>query len=188
MKKILITLGAICTLGFSTQIMYAEKVKSIYLKNDKSKVAGRLLPTNAVEILEKKDGLVKFKIQGYSSDLSQNIIYYKDGARIIALAFAKSAKPDIKVEEKGKDGGWDKVSVIAYTNDDSLVGELEPLLKRAGDMYNQNCSMCHALHDVNHYSANQWPSLFKSMADRTPLEKDDHWSIIQYLQKTTTAK
>jgi trimethylamine-N-oxide reductase cytochrome c-type subunit TorC len=43
--------------------------------------------------------------------------------------------------------------------------------------------MCHSLHEVNHYTANQWPSLFQSMISRTPIENDDVWMITQYLQK-----
>lgn len=188
MKKILFFLIVFCSLGFSGEMVYSTKVKSVYLDEVKSKVAGRLLPTNKIEILEKNGDLVKFKIQGYQNPAAKNVVYYSDGSRILALAFAKTATPDIEVEKLGKDGGWNEVSVVAYTIDGDFVTDVNPLFEKAKASYNENCSMCHALHDVNQYNANQWPSLFKSMAGRTPIHKDDYWSIIQYLQKHTTAK
>ena len=46
--------------------------------------------------------------------------------------------------------------------------------------------MCHALHNINEYNANQWPSILKSMLSRTVMDKKDRFLVSQYLQKTTT--
>lgn len=46
--------------------------------------------------------------------------------------------------------------------------------------------MCHALHNINEFSANQWPAMLKAMIDRTAIEKEDRFLVEQFLQKTTT--
>lgn len=185
MKKSLLALCILACASFAGEIAYSNVVKSVYLDNTKSKVAGRLLPTNAIEILDQNASLVKFQIKGYQNPASPNVIYYSDGVRILSLAFAKTAKPDIKVQKKSVDGKWNEISVIAYADAGNFESSVEPMFKKAGELYSQNCSICHALHDINQYTANQWPALFRSMASRTPIEKSDHWSVIEYLQKHT---
>lgn len=187
MKKILL-LVCIASCVFASEISYATKVKSVYLSPDDTKVAGRLLPTNAINILEDGKKLVKFEIKGFQNPSSPNIIYHNDGTRILALAFSKTSKPDIKVVKSGKDGAWNEVKVVAYTTKGDFEKDLNPMFEKASNLYKSNCSMCHALHDINHYNANQWPALFRSMVDRTPIEKDDRWLVIEYLQKHTTKK
>ena len=51
------------------------------------------------------------------------------------------------------------------------------------NIFEQNCSMCHSLHHTQEFSANQWPSMFKSMAMRTGIDKKDYYLVIEYLQK-----
>lgn len=188
MKRVLLTIALLATSLFAKDAVYSTKVKSVYLSPNDTKVAGRLLPTNAIEILDDSGKFAKFEIKGFQNPTSPNIIYYSDGTRILSLAFAKTAKPDIKVVKAGQNGAWNQVSAVAYTTKDDFVKEVNPMFEKASGLYKNNCSMCHALHDINQYNANQWPSLFRSMVGRTPIEKDDHWLVIQYLQKHTTKK
>ena len=68
---------------------------------------------------------------------------------------------------------------------DNLEKELKTMMDRAKQIYQENCSICHHLHKESQYNPNQWPSLFKSMLSRTPIDKKDEWLIIQYLQKAS---
>ncbi|WP_236847866.1 hypothetical protein [Campylobacter devanensis] len=86
----------------------------------------------------------------------------------------------VKTNDSGK---WDEV--IAYTTKDNLEKDLKPMLDRAKQTYQESCSICHHLHKESQYNPNQWPSLFKSMLSRTPIDKKDEWLIIQYLQKAS---
>ncbi|WP_228568283.1 cytochrome C [Campylobacter sputorum] len=188
MKKTLFVLVMLVSSLFAKDTVYSNKVKSVYLSPNDTKVAGRLLPTNAINILEDSEKLVKFEIKGFANSSSPNIIYHSDGVRILALAFSKTSKPDIKIIKTGKDGAWNEVKVVAYTTKGDFEKDLKPMFEKASSLYKSNCSMCHALHDINQYNANQWPSLFRSMVNRTPIQKDDHWLVIEYLQKHTTNK
>ncbi|ASM35976.1 cytochrome C [Campylobacter sputorum] len=188
MKKVLLVLTLLACGLFASETVYSNKVKSVYLSPNDTKVAGRLLPTNAINILEDGKKLVKFEIKGFVNPASPNIIYHSDGVRILALAFSKTSKPDIKIIKTGKDGAWNEVKVVAYTTKGDFEKDLKPMFEKASNLYKSNCSMCHSLHDVNQYNANQWPALFRSMVSRTPIEKSDHWLVIEYLQKHTTKK
>ncbi|WP_086233546.1 hypothetical protein [Campylobacter devanensis] len=59
------------------------------------------------------------------------------------------------------------------------------MLDRAKQTYQESCSICHHLHKESQYNPNQWPSLFKSMLSRTPINQKDEWLIIQYLHKAS---
>ena len=183
MIKKIISLSLMVGSVFAGDVMYSSKVKPVYLDGSSQKIEGKLLPTNAVEILAEEGDRVKFKITGYQNPVAGNIIYFANGQRIFSLAFSKTAKTNIKIVQVGKDGAWNLVSTEAYTTKGDFEKNVEPMYTKANKLYSDNCSMCHSLHEVNHYTANQWPSLFQSMISRTPIENDDVWMITQYLQK-----
>ncbi|ALV23634.1 molybdopterin-containing oxidoreductase II, DMSO/TMAO/BSO reductase family, monoheme c-type cytochrome [Campylobacter iguaniorum] len=162
---------------------YATTVKPVYLDANSKSVAGKLLPTNAIDVLEEKNGMVKFSIKGYQNPAVSNVIYYSDGQRIISLAFAKTKAPKFELIKKGENGSWDEVKVEAYTTSGDFTSDLNTLFETSKKQYQENCSVCHALHKESQYTANQWPSLLKSMISRTPIDKKDEWTIIEYLQK-----
>lgn len=165
----------------AAQIGFASEVKNVSLSDDLSAVAGKLLPTNEIEILEKKDGKIKFAIKGYQNPSAPNIIYFTPKARIIALSFAKNKAPEFEILEK-KDG-FNIVRAVAYSDDKNIVDDVNKLFESAKTAYNENCGLCHALHNPSDYEANRLPALFNGMVGRTGIPKNQHWSVIQYLQK-----
>lgn len=182
MKNIFISAAlAICVFG-DTQ-MYSEDVKDVYLNSNDTKSVGKLLPTNAVRILETKDDKVKIALKGYQNPDALNVIYFSPTQRIIAVAFAKTAKPEIKIVKSGENGVWNEVETIVYTKKENFTNDLKGLFDKAQTLYKDSCGVCHALHQTTHYKANQWPSLLKSMIGRTAIGKDNEWLVSQFLQK-----
>ncbi|MCR4942857.1 MAG: cytochrome C [Campylobacter sp.] len=179
MKKLILTcfLSAFC-LGES---LYPTLVKNVWIDENSKKIVGKLLPTNEIKVLERKDGIIKFEINGYQNPKAKNIIYFTPKARVIALSFAKNKAPEFKILST-KDG-FNKVSTIAYTDDKDFSTNLDEIFNTAKTLYNENCGLCHALHDPSNYEANRLPSMFNSMASRTAIEKNMHHTVIQYLQK-----
>lgn len=167
----------------ANEMVYSNVVKSLYSSKDDKAVVGRLLPTVPVKILEKDNNILKIEIQGYAQDGKEQAIYFGEGKRILNAAFKKNAKVKREILE---DKEWDKVSVIAYVEDGNFETDVKPMMDKAAKLYTQNCSMCHGLHNINEYNANQWPSVLKSMLSRTAIEKEDKFLVMQYLQKTTT--
>lgn len=182
LKKVALSC-ALTSFVFGAEMMYSPVVKPVYLDINSKKVVAKLLPTNGIEILEKKDGMVKFSITGYQNPKISNVIYAANQKRILALAFSKTAKPNIEIIKKGENGNWNEVKTIAYTSSDNLVNNNEEILAKAKQEYEANCSMCHSLHSPKEFSANQWPSMFKAMLPRTPVTKEQSYAIIEYLQK-----
>ncbi|MCK9256997.1 MAG: cytochrome C [Sulfurospirillaceae bacterium] len=181
-RNLLLT-AIVATAIVAGEVAYSTKEKNVYLEANSDRVVGKLLPTNAIEILEEVGDRVKFKIEGFQNPKTGSIIYYTTKARIFSLAFARTAEPELEVLDDSLEDGWRRVSTIAYTTKGDFESKLEPMMQRAGKLYSDNCSMCHTLHEVNHYTANQWPPTFKGMIERTPLDKDDIWLVTQYLQK-----
>lgn len=182
MKKIILTCFMLTECLFA-DVMYPTTVKEVYLDNVSNKAAGKLLPTNAIEVLENSNGKIKFSVSGYQNPSVPNVVYFSNGQRIITLAFAKTKAPNFEIIKKGEGENWNEVKVTAYTTDSDLTENLNELNAKAKKLYEENCSVCHSLHKVDEYTANQWPSLIKSMVSRTPIEKKDMWSVIEYLQK-----
>ena len=79
-----------------------------------------------------------------------------------------------------------EVSTILWTQNTNFEKNYDELMKKANKLYADNCAMCHALHNINEFSANQWPAMLKAMIDRTTIEKEDRFLVEQFLQKTTT--
>jgi len=171
---------------FASESLYSGSVKDIYTSPDGKRSEGRLLPTSEVKILEKKDGKVKVEIEGFMKDGVSSAVYFTTGKRILTAGLSKKAKFDIKVisTSKDKDGvQWSKVVLTAYTTDDNLTKDLSALYKNAEAMYKDNCSICHPAHPNNEYTSNQWPSMIKSMSNRTAMTKEDVYLVTQFLQK-----
>ena len=171
-----------CSL-FASGDVYTEDVKPLFMDATSNKSIGRLLPTNAVKIIEESGNRVKITIRGFKNPAVNDVVYYSDSERVIAAAFAKTAKIDYKMIEKGENGKWDKVEVSVYADKGGFENELAPMFARADQLYKDNCGICHTAHATDHYKANQWPSLVKSMLSRTAIDKKDEWLITQYLQK-----
>ena len=182
MKKILLSSLLACSL-FATGEVYSPSVKDVYADATSQKSIGRLLPTNDVKILANEGDRVKISVKGYQNPAVSNVVYFSDSERVIAVAFAKTATPDIKVVKKGANGKWDEVETVVYAQKDGFTSDLGGLFAKGGELYKESCGACHSLHQTTHYKANQWPNLLKSMIARTAIGKDDEWLVIQYLQK-----
>lgn len=188
MKKGFLLLGtALCCISLNaSEIMYASSVKNLFESQDSTSKKGRLLPTSEVKVLQNLGDKVKIEIQGFRKSGVSNAIYFVKGKRILIAGLSKSGKFDIKTLSSSKDEKnitWEKVALTAYTKKDNLVKDLGSLYTKAQNLYKNNCSICHPAHPEHEFTANQWPSMFKSMANRTAIEKKDRYLVTQYLQK-----
>ena len=187
MKKSLL-LGAtlLCTTLCANEIMYSSSVKNLYETSDSDARKGRLLPTSKLNVIEKQGDKVKVEIEGYMKDGVTNAVYFVKGKRILIAGLSKKGKFDIKELSNSKDEDgvvWKKVILTAYTKDKNLTPDLNTLYTKAQDLFKNNCSICHPAHPAHEFTANQWPSMFKAMVNRTAIEKQDRYLVTQFLQK-----
>lgn len=137
-------------------------------------------------MVEKNSDKSKIEIEGFRKAGVSNAIYFVKGKRILVAGLSKSGKFDIKKLSSSKDKNgveWDKVVLTAYTKNDKLTKDLKPLYNKANSLYKNNCAICHPAHPVGEFSANQWPSMFKAMVNRTAIPKQERYLVTQYLQK-----
>lgn len=187
MKKGLI-LG-IAFLGISlyaNENMFTSSVKNLYETSTSSAVKGRLLPTSKVKVLEKTGDKIKVEIDGFIKNGVPNALYFSKGKRILVAGLSKNGKFDIKTisTSTGKNATeWKKVALIAYTKNDNLTNDLAGLYNQANKIFNDNCAICHPIHASTEFTSNQWPSMLKSMINRTAMTKEQSYLVTQYLQK-----
>lgn len=185
MKKLLFFISMSCGILFAQDKMFSTGVKPLYLDATSSKVVGKLLPTTEVTILKKEGDRVLLSIEGYAPAGENIALYFVPNKRILNAGFSKNS--GVKFEKIGStnaDGkAFDKLKVQVWSENTDLSDDVKPLFAQAKDLFDQNCSMCHGLHQPKEFSANQWPSMFKSMAGRTGIDKKDYQLVIQYLQK-----
>ena len=179
--RLLMFLFALNALVFA---QYATEVKPLYADATSTKVIGKLLPTAKVEIIKEEGSRVLLSIEGFQEE-GKSAVYFVPGKRILNAGF--DSKAGVTFETLGTqelDGKtYHKVKVQVWTDKEGLSEDVDALYAKAKEMYEQNCSMCHGLHPVKEFSANQWPSIFKAMAGRTGIEKKDYFLVIEYLQK-----
>lgn len=182
LSRVFAVSALLCASAFAAQ--YATTVKPLYADATSKKVIGKLLPTAEVEVLKEEGNRVLVSISGYQ-DAGKPAIYFVAGKRILNAGF--DGKAGIEFKKSGSevvDGKtYEKVTATVWTDKSDLTSDVAPLYAKAKDLFSQNCSMCHGLHPEKEFSANQWPSMFKSMAGRTGIDKNDYQLVIEYLQK-----
>lgn len=183
MKKLCLVFLALVSLGFAKNEVYADKVVSLYFDKADTKAVGRLLPTNAFEVLKTDGNKVLLKISGFVNPQAPSVLYFNDNQRIMVAAFGKNTPPKLKNVIKGKNGKWDRATIEVWADKAEFAKSNADMLVRAKTTYMENCGICHTPHKENEFTANQWPATFNGMVLRTGIDKDDRWLIIQYLQK-----
>ncbi|WP_044418378.1 cytochrome c [Halarcobacter anaerophilus] len=185
-KSIIFGVSLLSISLYGSEIMYSSSVKNLFETSDSTTRKGRLLPTSEVKILEKKGNRVKIEMEGFMKSGVSTAIYFVKGKRILVAGISKSGNFDIKKISSSKDENavvWEKVVLTAYTKNSNLTKDLDSLYSNAKELFKNNCSICHPAHPVNEFTANQWPSMFKAMVNRTAIQKQDRYLVTQYLQK-----
>ncbi|WP_104628978.1 cytochrome c3 family protein [Helicobacter bizzozeronii] len=175
----LVGMGFLC----AKSVVYSPEVVALYLHPEDSKVVGKLLPTNGFEVLQSTPKRVLISLEGYVNPKAPFALYFNDHQRILVAAFAKNTPLEFKSKETSKVGKWDKVRLEVWADKKDFVSSDTQLFSHAKELFTNNCGTCHALHATHEFNANAWPSIFKSMASRTGIDKKDHWLVIEYLQK-----
>lgn len=163
--------------------MYSDKVLSLYFDKNDTKPVGRLLPTNAFEVLKTEGDKVLLKISGFVNPAAPSVLYYNDSQRVMVAAFGKNTPPKLLGVVKGQGGKWDKASIEVWAEKGEFVANTDEMFTRAKTIYMDNCGICHTAHKEGEFGANQWQATFNAMLSRTGIAKEDSWLIIEYLQK-----
>lgn len=153
--------------------------------NLKGKDQGRIVAFSDVTLLRLSGDYAQVEIEGWQPENVAHVIYAEKGKRIMKVALRKDQAENIQIldskVDQDTDQIWNRVKLMAWMDTNKLMGD-PSLLHEYGSLLNvKNCSACHAI-EVDHFLANQWPSILKSMKRFVSMEKEEYDFLQMYLQ------
>ncbi|WP_417843220.1 c-type cytochrome [Thalassospira sp.] len=148
--------------------------------------AGKLIGGTEMEILERKDDLIKVKITGWQPEGVKAVLYALKGQRILEAVLDKSAIAALetgKIEISANTGQtWGQASLTGWTKADGVIVNTEKLWDFSSALFNKTCSACHTQPETGAYLANQWVGTINAMRRFTSLNDDQYHLVLAYLQ------
>lgn len=172
------------------QTKYSAATLTTFSPSETTKKTGKILPTTPFEIVSQEGDKLIVKITGWYLNGQTQILYFSEGQKINAAVFAKDANNKVEKLESNTINGdtWEKVSITTMISEGEFENSVDTLNKKASDLYQNSCSVCHPTPDIDHFNPSQWPSVAGEMGSRTALSKEEIALLTQFLQKTTKNK
>jgi hypothetical protein len=166
---------------------YAMKATPIYADASGSRVVGSLTPGTPVTSAGTATGsrLQSFELDGWSQDGAETTVVAAAGRRIVYATLSSTQGVARKVLAQTKDdydNVWDQVTLGGFVDSAALTADQATVWTRAQHLFSQRCSNCHALHATTEFTANQWPTILKTMGKNAALTPAETALITQYLQ------
>ena len=150
---------------------------------------GQLTAGLPVRILAVENDFARVELAGWRREGKENTLYLRQGQRIELAALDLSRVEDLRslamVEDAQTGHKWTEVRLEAWAPASRFLRDTKPLWKTVRRLYEDNCSLCHALHSPDEYSANNWIGHVNSMARLTPLTGKESALLLAWLQTTT---
>ena len=165
--------------------IYTQNNANVYLNTNTSVFQGKIEPATPLTFIKKKNDLVLVELKGWSSEGSETVIFKNIGVRVIYAVLDEKLIKNIKVLEKKSDyyeTVWSKVSIKLWINEKHIVKNINTVWKKSETLYEERCGACHATPDLEHFTANQWPGVIKSMASRAGLLEKESVLVTKYVQ------
>ncbi len=164
---------------------YAAASAPLYASASAGKPEAKLTPGTAVQAIgPAAKSLLPVVLEGWQQQGNPTDIFLAVGQRIV-LAELASGAPAPKVLATRKDpydNVWNQVKVTGFVQEGEVVADQQTVWAAAQKLYNARCSACHALHNPNEYTANQWPKVLNTMAKNAALQPAEAALVTQYLQ------
>ena len=184
--------GATLPTSSQSEINSADTLYAVYTKPfhlDESATGdedGKLLASAKLSVIDRKDGKLKVRVDGWQMDGAPSVIYALKGQRIMYAvlgekAIAASKVGDAVVDEETKQK-WYPVSVEVWTSNTELNVALSNLWTYSSNLFSSTCGVCHSLPASGHLLANQWIGNLNAMRRYTSLSPDQYRLLLSYLQ------
>ena len=180
----------LATLATSTsqeaKTLYSIASQSFTLQPDAGPSTGTLFPATELKMLDHQQGLVKVRLDGWQQDEVPSILYAAAGKRIISAVLNEEAIKAITFDQTWTDSPtgtlWHQVSLTFWLPSAQLVEDRQAIWQYASGLMSSNCTGCHGLTQLDHFTANQWTGVMKGMASRTSLDKEQLRLLTQFAQ------
>lgn len=154
--------------------------------SEDAEAAGSILPATQIKVVQVKGDWAEVEIAGWRQEEVDSVIYEVRGQRIFA-ATVKEAGAELITNDRSwideeTEYRWTEATLKAWMRRTPLTDSTEGLWNYASNTYNGTCSSCHAAYSPDHFTANQWPSMIKSMERFAQLPRNEHLLVVKYLQ------
>jgi len=137
-----------------------------------------------IEAIEKE--FARVELAGWRREGQENKLYMRQGQRIKLATIDPSEVDGLRrlgsVEDATTGQIWTEVRLDAWVPTTGFLRDAKPLWATVGRLYEDNCSLCHALHPPDEYSANNWIGHMNSMVRMTPLTGKEAALLLTWLQ------
>lgn len=167
---------------------YASSSVNIFHDNTShAKAIGSVEIGAKIYVLKKKNGWYKIKIKGWQQKGLSSVIYAFNGKRIVKVELTSNGEKFLNIIKsiKDKDTGliWKEVLLNnVWVNSKYFAKNMNEVWKSAFALFNERCSMCHALPKTTTFTANQWPATLKVMTRRAALNEKQADIVSKFLQ------
>lgn len=146
---------------------------------------GTINPATELTVLDTQAGKRRVEMRGAQMYGAEQVIYVAQGQRAIIALLTEQGQRAIKVGQYQSDAygnNWRDVTLTAEIDDTPVLTERAPLWAYAEQLDNAYCSSCHAKIPSTHFTLNAWPSVAKTMGDRTSIGGDDLEILTKFFQ------
>ncbi|WP_156927188.1 NapC/NirT family cytochrome c [Azospirillum halopraeferens] len=168
--------------------LYALSGMPLHLERPTADAAGdgTLAPSTAVTVAAVEDGFLRGEITGWYRGTSHRTLFALQGKRIplatLSDAAAARLEPLGEVEDADTGQTWTRVRLPVWTRADGYVPALATLWGYAAEIYDANCTFCHAPYAPDAYAANTWIGNLNAMKRMTPINGDEAAVLQAWLQ------
>lgn len=166
--------------------LYSYKTQPFTLQPDTATPAGTLFPASSLIPLRRDGTLLEARLEGWQQDGVAGVIYAAPGRRIIRAVLDENAWSQLKTKGSQTDSQtetlWHQVSLVLWLPSDSVIAEQQKIWQYASTLMSANCTGCHGLTALDHFTANQWIGVMKGMAPRTALNEEQLRILTLYAQ------
>ena len=170
--------------------LYTIAATSAFLSADAAAEGGRgagtLLAATGLEVLERHQGALRVRLDGWQQDGVDRVIYALKGRRIFEGTFRPEAVDVIErletVVDPDTDLTWHRVGIDLWVRPEGLIADQQMLWDYGRAMHIASCSTCHSLHNSDEYLANQWIEVVDGKERFITLDRDQTQMLQKYLQ------
>lgn len=181
----LATLAAATTTASGT--LYAIHTQPFTIAPAAESAGGTLFPAAGLAILTRQQDKLTARLDGWQQDGAPTLIYAAPGKRIISAILSEGAVSHVRTFTTQTDNQtgtvWHKVSLNLWLPSGAQIEDRQKIWQYASGLMTANCTGCHGLTSLDHFTANQWPGVIKGMASRTSLNEEQLRVLTQYVQQ-----
>jgi len=154
---------------------------------DDAELAGSILPATRITVLQVKGEWAEVQVNGWRQEEVDSVLYEVRGQRIFAATVKEDGLPLVSEgktswTDPDTEYRWTEATLKAWMKRTPMTSDPAGLWDYASNTFISTCSSCHSTYPADHFTANQWPSMIKSMERFAQLPRNENFLVIKYLQ------